>query len=421
MREEEEHHGSPEFEGSTGQLINRVRAECRKFHRSAVMNDELRALALQHNCELKLVLDVRSRWNSTARMLRNFLALEKARRQFYGEKEDQEPDIGLFPFTAKEMRTLKKLAATLCLAEQCVQRLSRADATLMSADMALQVSLLSVSVAGKEFVTKYTSRSRVFLGPRARSLPLNFSILFLMFFVAFASFVLCLFRFFLKLSNFFVVFQALLCKLQEQNNRLARTLYRNTCVRVLERRGLASRVSKFIEHRTEHSKLDGMLQAERIKAGDLAICRDEGSIVIEIAKFQGAERIAAKSAMEVGGETEEERAPEIEEDPAWDDYDKYVQREQRATVSSSDQPTPEKLEDLHKQGYNVLPRGMVETAHMVQPTSVPAERLFSKARAARRYNQEAMSDQRFGDYRFLAGYYVASEPWSAKKKMSGAR
>ena len=131
---------TPVFHGSLGRLINKVRAECRKFQQSPVMNDELQSLALESGCGLKLVLDVETRWNSTARMLRNFLSLEQPLRRFYGEPEDQEPDIGLFPFSVEELRRVKQVCSTLAVVEKCVLRLSLADATLMSADVALQVS-----------------------------------------------------------------------------------------------------------------------------------------------------------------------------------------------------------------------------------------------------------------------------------------
>lgn len=141
MEEEEQGDGPPEFRGSTGLLIKKVREECKKYQRSAVMNDELQSLALESGCGLKLVLDVKSRWNSTVRMLRNFISLEKPLRQFYGEPADQEPDIGLFPFSVEELNMVKELCSTLAVVEKCVLRLSLADATLMSADVALQVGV----------------------------------------------------------------------------------------------------------------------------------------------------------------------------------------------------------------------------------------------------------------------------------------
>ena len=48
---------------------------------------------------------------------------------------------------------------------------------------------------------------------------------------------------------------------------------------------------------------------------------------------------------------------------------------------------------------------------VLQPTSVPAERSFSKARLARRYCQESQSDQRFEKQLLLKNYYSKSQPW----------
>ena len=63
-----------------------------------------------------------------------------------------------------------------------------------------------------------------------------------------------------------------------------------------------------------------------------------------------------------------------------------------------------KIMKLHKQGFEVMPKSLQATLDTLQPTSVPAERLFSKARHARRYSQENQSDERFTSYLLLKEY-----------------
>ena len=63
--EEEQEHGAPEFHGSIGRLIKKVRTECANFQSSAAPNDEIQSLARDADCGLKIVLDVETRWNST--------------------------------------------------------------------------------------------------------------------------------------------------------------------------------------------------------------------------------------------------------------------------------------------------------------------------------------------------------------------
>ena len=96
------------------------------------MNDELRALAQEPGHRMKLVLDVSTRWNSTARMLRNFVSLEQPLRRFYGEPPGQDPDVGIFPFTQEEMSCLKDVLRILEHVERCTKRLSKEHCTLIS-------------------------------------------------------------------------------------------------------------------------------------------------------------------------------------------------------------------------------------------------------------------------------------------------
>lgn len=62
---------------------------------------------------------------------------------------------------------------------------------------------------------------------------------------------------------------------------------------------------------------------------------------------------------------------------------------------------------------SAFPTQLVENMKSVIPTSVPSERLFSKARHSRRYSQGRLSDRRFCEMMFLKHFYNNNKPWTA--------
>lgn len=195
--------------------------------------------------------------------------------------------------------------------------------------------------------------------------------------------------------------------LRKQDSKFAKDLSRHLRKRILERRGLNSRLCRFVQDRTASSQLDVLLEEEMNQEGASSTTED---IVGEIAKFQQAEGVVFGAQDELQEEENEPQSAMQPDELDEDEYDQYI-RKNRTLAATSEKPTAEKLLKLHKKGYEVLPRGMVETANILQPTSIPAERAFSKARSARRYNQECMSDNRFCDYRLLADCFSSSKPW----------
>ena len=116
-------------------MIDKVRTECRAFLKSPQLNDELLKRADKAGCGLKLVIDVRTRWNSTVRMLRNFAALEAPLRTLYADGCRQ----GQFPLSKAEVASLKEVVVALEHVERAIKRLSKEETTLRSADLAIQV------------------------------------------------------------------------------------------------------------------------------------------------------------------------------------------------------------------------------------------------------------------------------------------
>lgn len=123
-------------EGCPAAIIAKIRDACRDFHRKPAKNDDLLKISQTTGCNLKIVLDVQIRWNSTLRMLRNFVAQEEALRLFYAAGKGD----GEFPLTHDEMRDVRLWIAALTHVEVCSKRLSAKNRTLHEADLAFQVS-----------------------------------------------------------------------------------------------------------------------------------------------------------------------------------------------------------------------------------------------------------------------------------------
>lgn len=135
--EEEVLAGSLEYRGTAGDVIDKVRAECRLFHKSPALNDELRAREARQG-HVKLVLDVRTRWSSTLHLLRNFLHEEDALREFYASNGRE------FSLQNAELSHLKEIVSALGHVDEATRRLSLKEKTLKGADFVLQVGVLFV-------------------------------------------------------------------------------------------------------------------------------------------------------------------------------------------------------------------------------------------------------------------------------------
>ena len=121
---------------STKAVIKKIRKENRKFQKSPLLSDQLEQFVNGTSSGVKLVLDNKTRWNSILRMLRNFLKLEPALKAYYGNYSREKGD---FPLSQSEIGLTKEIVTTLGHVELCTMRLSKDDATMYKADLALQV------------------------------------------------------------------------------------------------------------------------------------------------------------------------------------------------------------------------------------------------------------------------------------------
>ena len=206
--------------------------------------------------------------------------------------------------------------------------------------------------------------------------------------------------------NFFAsLLQTMLLALEPMTAKFAKSLHRNLCLRILERRTVASRLSRFVRNRgNEDIKLDRTLAAVResvITTGNEASYNsfaDFGDIREEIAR------------LETGKRQKQGRAAR---DGPRDDYEAFLEDDEvdERVSSSPAKPSTEELLELLSKGYNVLPDVLTTTLSTIQPTSVPSERLFSRARHARRYCQERALDDRFANDMRLKEFYRKSKPY----------
>ena len=114
--------------------MDKVRQVCLRFQKSAVLHDTLIDSAAElHGTKTKIVCDVRTRWCSTLRMLRNFVNLEESLRSFYST------EAKAFPLSVADMVAVEEIISVLTHTECCIKRLSKSTATMRDADIAIQV------------------------------------------------------------------------------------------------------------------------------------------------------------------------------------------------------------------------------------------------------------------------------------------
>ena len=188
--------------------------------------------------------------------------------------------------------------------------------------------------------------------------------------------------------------------LREENTGFATRLEANLACRILERRTVASRLARYLKNRTEETELDRRLEEHRAQALEEDFARttsflEPGNLRVEIGRF-----------LEADEEDEAHESSKVTED----DYEALLERD----VGGSREKRPlsiEELMKLHSEGVTVLPEALASTMSILQPTSTAAERSFSKARRARRYDQGSLNDDRFASYLFLKDYYEKTKPW----------
>lgn len=195
--------------------------------------------------------------------------------------------------------------------------------------------------------------------------------------------------------------QILVEKLRTLDSDFASSLSINVCVRVLQRRGVVSRLSRFLRKRDATTNLDIWLQEVK----DTVLARGQESLLNSFAAV-GDMKGEITSFLNFY-----QKSPSRPRSETGDRFEDLRDRDEDESVDVEDS-SPDSLIELHKSGVKAFPEELYEVMAVLQPTSVPAERSFSRARHARRYNQAGRSDRRFEEYLLLKSYYSREKPWS---------
>ena len=133
----EQHGGIALFQSKYGDVLNRVRSVVRVFASSAPNNDLL--LERTKDLDCKLLLDVRTRWNSSYHMLERFLKLVNRIQSLYDDQVLGEKNK-VFPLSNDQIELAKEMEVGLSVLNYATLLLSKRDATLSYAERIFTVS-----------------------------------------------------------------------------------------------------------------------------------------------------------------------------------------------------------------------------------------------------------------------------------------
>lgn len=135
------------------QLIDKVRDVVKMFRRSPVRNDELQHyVKIEHNKELKLILDCKTRWSSLAAMLERFYLLRNCLRYYLSTISSE------YSFSQEEFALIKSITEALSSVAKCVKAICRTDCSSYEAHLAIEVVLDELAAQKTELSTDLASR-----------------------------------------------------------------------------------------------------------------------------------------------------------------------------------------------------------------------------------------------------------------------
>lgn len=191
-------------------------------------------------------------------------------------------------------------------------------------------------------------------------------------------------------STHSIVFQGMVANLDRLRGSFAARLSWNCCMRIKMRRDLPARFARYLDERELTSSFDRRLQLMNTQSHLQEEERDLEKYIIRCLKKA---RVGTTARSTTSG-----------------DHDYGTPRAKKRYEDLTDEQLFSSLR-VFEAGLMPLPKEISATLLTVLPTSVPAERLFSKARYARQCNQERMGDARFGKLVLLKDFYVKSQPW----------
>lgn len=132
--EEVQHEDSPLInQGNYDEIISKVRKICKAFRKSPLKNDYLQDIVKANmKKEMKLILDTKTRWNSTIAMIKRFCELKKCIPAALRRCEISEV------ITENEWRYLEDLVQMLRPFEIVIKGLSTEDATILKGEQSMK-------------------------------------------------------------------------------------------------------------------------------------------------------------------------------------------------------------------------------------------------------------------------------------------
>jgi hypothetical protein len=133
------------FKPTIKTVMGNVRKDVKKFRKSSKQNETLQKyVAEEHGTELKLILDVKTRWNSLQSMLTRYVKLRSCIKKTFIDCGAQSA------VSDDEFVTVQQLASILEPVKVTSDALCRDDATLISADGALKFLFMKLGDLGSQ-------------------------------------------------------------------------------------------------------------------------------------------------------------------------------------------------------------------------------------------------------------------------------
>lgn len=196
-------------------------------------------------------------------------------------------------------------------------------------------------------------------------------------------------------------------KLEADSTVFSSTLRRNLCVKILQRRGVASRLSRYLGGGKLHTDLDAWLdvvRGETLAGGDADLASsfiERGDITAEITAFR-----------EVQVEERRRMIEDIGDDPSWDTFDRALKFQHVPMEPPAVRVLMQDHERYIRANFNVMPAIIVGTMNTLRPVCRPVPGEANATRDARRFCQDRQDDSKFSDFRLLKSFYDKNKPWN---------
>jgi len=213
-----------------------------------------------------------------------------------------------------------------------------------------------------------------------------------------------------------LMLEVLMNSVERGGTLFSKTLHRNLGLRIAQRRGPAARLARYLYEGKQRSTFDDLLEPSLAELSRLkkplpsGLEKDIGELLFDF--MVGCQDRSSEQPTE----SRSLRTMGVEE------FDVYQVPNPVAPVTSAGSISRETVAAMmeifestriwkHGHQANAVFQQLQVILDTILPTSVPSERLFSKARHSRRYCQGGLNDERYTRRMFLKDFYNKSRPW----------